>query len=1150
MLLRAGAVVSATGYAKAFGDRTSYAPGGTVTLVSDRGNVAVQAGAAIDVSGAASGGDSGALVVSAANGTFAAAGTLAGTAQGGYRQGSIDVDAGNLDNFSALNAALNAGGFAEVRNLRARTHDVTIAGGDTVAAHQFTLTADQGAIDVSGEIDASGGALASVALWAANNLTLRSGSAIRAAAAPDQTGKGATITLGTAAGTLDLQAESTIDFSGPQNAGAPGQLLLRAPRTANNIAISELGGRIFGAGSVVAEAVRIYSNMSIVSSATISSINTDNTAYMANAATIQSRLTALTSVQPGVELRSTGDMTVSADWNLFSATRPGNTPGVLTLRAGGDLNVNGSISDGFASVAPAAAFQPGSSWSYRLVAGADLSSASPLSVAGPASSTVAAGKGNFKLATGKLVRTGTGSIDIAAARDITLNADTSVIYTAGAPAAAVTPALTQSFQLQQTGGDIRLSAGGNINGALPANGKPQLISDWLQRSQKPTIGTIATAWWPIFGQYQQGVGALGGGNVIVDAGGNVRNLSVVSNTVGSNNGNTVAGGGNVSVRAGGDIASGIFYVAKGEGELVADGGIVSGRTGGPLAQPIATILALGDGQFDVTARNDVDLQAVFNPTVWGVTNAANTTGYQYFFTYGPNSAVHATSLSGDVNVSNDVAAVRGSASTKVAPSLSNETLLAVYPGTVTATALQGDVNIANDMTLFPSPTGTLELLADRSVHVNGVLKLSDLDPLALPRPLSPATTLQFKTTTFELSYYDPRTHAVTPIHIDDLEPARIYAATGDVTLSSFVPMFFAKPVEVSAARDISINTQLISQNLRADDVTRFSAGRDLVFPTQRDASNQLLSNDSRIVVDGPGRLDIFSGRTVDLGNSEGVITRGNLDNPFLPDAGAGIVVLAGLGKGADGMVRLPDYQMFIDTYFDPAAAAAVAHSYSAELRDYMRRTAGDQTLDADQALVAFKALDRQQQIPFIDQVFFTELKQTGRDVVHLGTTYDRGYDTIAALFPKQDYAGDIKLYFSQFKTERGGAIQMFAPGGLVNAGPGESAGRIQQAAVAARHRHRARRQCAGDGERRLPGQSVARLHIAGWRHPAVVFGRQHRRGQGREERYCRAATGYHGRRERQREDRAARHDHRRRHRRVADGARIDSGRCRSDRAEG
>ncbi len=71
------------------------------------------------------------------------------------------------------------------------------------------------------------------------------------------------------------------------------------------------------------------------------------------------------------------------------------------------------------------------------------------------------------------------------------------------------------------------------------------------------------------------MGALGGGNVDISAGGNVRNLGVSIPNTGRVTGNTgpddptalfTTGGGDLSLRAGGNIAGGAYYVADGRGD--------------------------------------------------------------------------------------------------------------------------------------------------------------------------------------------------------------------------------------------------------------------------------------------------------------------------------------------------------------------------------------------------------------------------------------------------------------------------------------------------------------------------------------------------------------------------------------------------------
>ena len=142
-----------------------------------------------------------------------------------------------------------------------------------------------------------------------------------------------------------------------------------------------------------------------------------------------------------------------------------------------------------------------------------------------------AGANHVTLAAGKLVRTGTGDIDIAAGGNIVLADNKSAIYTAGRLADSVAgftnPASILRPAFAQDGGDLSLLALGDIVG------KPstQLYSEWLYRQGaiNPATDTYAsgqqTAWWVRFDQFAQGVGALGGGDVTIEAGGKIADLS-------------------------------------------------------------------------------------------------------------------------------------------------------------------------------------------------------------------------------------------------------------------------------------------------------------------------------------------------------------------------------------------------------------------------------------------------------------------------------------------------------------------------------------------------------------------------------------------------------------------------------------------------
>jgi hypothetical protein len=169
--------------------------------------------------------------------------------------------------------------------------------------------------------------------------------------------------------------------------------------------------------------------------------------------------------------------------------------------------------------------------------------------------------------------------------------------------------------------------------------------------------------------------------------------------------------------------------------------------------------------------------------------------------------------------------------------------------------------------------------------------------------------------------------------------------------------------------------------------------------------------------------------------------------------------LAGVGQGATAT------QAFIDKYIAPNSAGlhhvndlveyvnsnganipllfttAVALEYNPNsVTGGASSFATQQKQQADQAFAYFSTLSKPLQDKFVRQVFFSELKQSGRNAVNTGN-YQAGYDAIATLFPPTDYKGDINLYkgdinlySSQIKTERGGDINLLTPGGGVNAG--------------------------------------------------------------------------------------------------------------------
>lgn len=660
--------LDAGGTAQNFFGLTKFTDAGSVSLTADAGSVNVTAAGTVVVAAAPGGGNAGGVTVDAAAGALTLSGTLLGTGGAG---GTFALDVGGLSQLGGLDAALDTGGFAQSRSFRVRSGGVTVNGAAT--AKNFNLSADNGSITVSGTIDASGPTGGTISLAAQGSVTLLNGSRLTVAAQDfNSAGKGGAISL--AAGTgrngvttttafVDVQTGSAIDLSVAANTTASaalgrstGTLHLRAPQhaAATDLQVAPINGTITGASSIVIEGYKLTDLTAATATLTTTiqnNVKANGTTFGSAAAAITARLLAnnaalvpVLHVRPGAELiNRTGNLVLAATWNLSTFRfGPASEPGILTLRAAGNLSFlfRASLSDGFtgATFASPLLAAGAQSWSYRLVAGADLAAADLRRVQPLAS--LAAGTGSILFGTNatplptttnnsrssvipnffQVIRTGTGDIDLAAGRDVQLLNPLAAIYTAGmqAPAlanfdapildyqnstlgSAQTPAYLAQFSLG--GGNVSIAAQNDIthlvlkSGVLVADSTRELPTNWLYRRGyvNPTTGQFAptttggeiasTSWWVDFSNFFEGVGALGGGNVTLTAGRDVSNVDAAVPTnarlpKGTPNAAALVelGGGDLVVRAGRDIDAGVYYTERGRGTLAAGGSIRSNTT--------------------------------------------------------------------------------------------------------------------------------------------------------------------------------------------------------------------------------------------------------------------------------------------------------------------------------------------------------------------------------------------------------------------------------------------------------------------------------------------------------------------------------------------------------------------------------------------
>ena len=418
----------------------------------------------------------------------------------------------------------------------------------------------------------------------------------------------------------------------------------------------------------------------------------------------------------------------------------------------------------------------------------------------------------------QVIRTGSGDIEIFSALDVQLLNQFATIYTAGVRVPDATKVVTAGdfvmpdvdrvanstpdqlsplgilqqlypAQYSMAGGNVSITAQSNIihltksNGVTVADSSRQLPNNWLMRRGyvNPATGqygdviliqtvtrqvndpAASTTWWVNFSNFFDGVGALGGGNVLLQAGQSVENVSAHAPTNaraarGTPNAASFLelGGGDVTVTATGSINGGIYYVERGVGTLSAGTittnstrspslGLLTGAAVAELDDPsswLPTTLFAGKSSFDVKARGDLLLGPVVNTFLLpqGVNNRH---WYKtYFSTFSENSAVSASSLGGTLTMRMAATAVDGSSSqpilslwmikellftgssaSNIQPWLrlaeSNITPFSVYasllPASVALTSFSGDLNFVGNASLTPSAQGTLEMLAAGSI---------------------------------------------------------------------------------------------------------------------------------------------------------------------------------------------------------------------------------------------------------------------------------------------------------------------------------------------------------------------------------------------------------------------------------------------------
>ncbi|PKO59064.1 MAG: hypothetical protein CVU24_16055, partial [Betaproteobacteria bacterium HGW-Betaproteobacteria-18] len=499
----------------------------------------------------------------------------------------------------------------------------------------------------------------------------------------------------------------------------------------------------------------------------------------------------------------------------------------------------------------------------------------------------------------------------------------------------------------------------------------------------------------------------------------------------------------LSVQAQGSIIGGMLYAETGKVTLTADAikpyVIVTRNGNGDLVDNnFYTTVAIGNSSVDVVGRQDVELGNVYNP-LWANTNwlynGTYTTGAKAtsglvtvtgnysvrLGTFGERSALDVVSLAGNVglNAQDTVYGVMDSETHRL------------MPAQVKVAALNGD--IGGSVVQVPGQSGQLDLLAQGTIGLSSSIQQLDLAERYLPSVRNPVlgNGLLGETGFVLLSALQSgaalEKHTGQNWHLNDTEPSRLVALTGDVVdrrlyRGADEAHLFNEAVLIEAGGDVE-NMSLDIQHNHADDVSVIKAGGDIRYDYQTVTDPKNLPTPvtdplKGIQVGGGGSLRVQAKGTIDLADTQGIVTRGNLDNPYLPEGGAHILAIAGGVPDYQGLYReLASARSDLVNLIDPDKSYSAAE---------LGRNAGLQAIH--QKIIDGKAVSDAEVL----DVFYAKLTEYGRAAQNRGDSsqYDKGRTLAAALFPDANVGkGDILLSMSQIKTEQEGNIQLLVPGG-------------------------------------------------------------------------------------------------------------------------
>jgi len=1024
---------------------TDISPGGIAEIRADSGTVALNAGSLTSVA-AGGRGDAGEIVLAAPGGGMILEGDLAGSSAGGAG-GAFSVDAGQAPDLDTLNAKLAAGGFTERVSVRARTGDLELGSavqgspGITVKSRDYSLMADGGSVvlHANTSIDATGeGEGGRVALYAGENVRIE-GEIIAAGTGEGSTGGEVLLNSAHRDGSGKIHLDGgLVDVSG-RNGGGTVRFRVDGAGQAD---AADLTGVVRGASRVVAETVNYYERSGNIGGIFALPAPGPFAHGLKDAGGNDLTVEKTT----GIEIWSPEgvDLTLNQAWSLGSSN-PGGMPGVLTLRSGGDLNIEADILDSRSSLYGSSRYALFTNvagpvtWGINLVAGADVESANPMAFK--------TGAGDLTLADKKLVYTEGADIGFAAGNDAVflhgktggLMINTYMTYNIGTYSGDIRGSTgrdlklggssaqlsDQSAGIQTALGDIEIEVGRDLTlkyldntksvGIRTTGGVPRLIWQEAWRTDpglwpegyEDIVASVAKKYprTPFWGQryLDQDIHAYyhnkygNGGDLELrigrdlKAGGTqafsgeawdyaykVGNWAASYEHSGGTYPSAVAGGlaamagGGIKVKTGGRFESkagtfgrgdlsvfslgdlnGKFLVREGEGTVETLGNF------GLKPSSDKTIEAF-DADFSIRAQGNALVGEVLNPTTREGSQFDKRDPYDnqlLELRYAEDASLRVESLLGDVRLPTG----------------------GIFPPVLIIEA-GGDIHVEKNIVLAPSRNGQLSLTAGGDIeglYGNGRLHaeiiLSDLAPEAAyayyPMPsfeytypeghakagqtvtidYQPTRALvenrymhgfpsqQTRTPPSGQDYFSVYRGMVnsgmalveneadrvffegvaglmtTPVHESDALSIDIKAG-GEIRDISFS---LPKQAHISAGGSIR-DIYYLGQNNATDDLSIIQAQQNIVFQAEPVGAVYFVGIEQA----GPGYLAVQAGNSIDLGETRGIKSIGDVFNGYIGSQGSSLVVMSGLHGEVESETAARD----VDSFFGGLRTAGMEFS--------------------------------------------------------------------------------------------------------------------------------------------------------------------------------------------------------------------------------